>query len=479
VSGRLSASLRAHPVLGLTAACGTLAAWTLRFPAVVNYDPLNWLMWGREILHGSLDTTGGTVWKPFPMLVTTPLALAGPAAAAGAWLWFTRTAALLALAGAARLGTRLGGVAGGILAAALLAALPDAVTWFWTGTSEWPLAAAVVWGADAGVAGRRRPALLLVTAATLIRPEAYPFLLLAAWWARRQARGSAVLGPLLVAAVPLLWVLPEWVGAGSPLAGDQRVLASPGAAAVREAAQPWRLVLDRFGTLAGTPTLALAAVVVALDALRRRPATLLLGAAAGASVAGLIVMAQAGYPAESRFLVPAAALTFVLAGVAVERLAAGLGPAALPVKAGTVALVGVLALAPAASARLERQVGGLRRGVAIATQLDAVVQRAGGAARVRACGRPQTYAFAVPLVRWTLDLADHPARAAGTVLLRQRVRLRYLPAPAAMPRTRRILRVRWWELREACAPARATKATLRASRGRAPRVGPSGAARAG
>jgi hypothetical protein len=54
---------------------------TLAFPAAVNYDALNWLMWGRELLHGWLDTAAGTVWRPLPIVDHLPLALTGPAAA--------------------------------------------------------------------------------------------------------------------------------------------------------------------------------------------------------------------------------------------------------------------------------------------------------------------------------------------------------------------------------------------------------------
>ena len=44
----------------LLAACLALAALSLLLPSQPSYDPFAWLVWGREIAHGSLDTTGGS-----------------------------------------------------------------------------------------------------------------------------------------------------------------------------------------------------------------------------------------------------------------------------------------------------------------------------------------------------------------------------------------------------------------------------------
>src|SRR5437879_5412199 len=48
-----------------------LAAASLLVSAAVSYDPWAWLIWGRQVIHLSLVTTGGPTWKPFPVLFTT------------------------------------------------------------------------------------------------------------------------------------------------------------------------------------------------------------------------------------------------------------------------------------------------------------------------------------------------------------------------------------------------------------------------
>ncbi|CAA9488976.1 MAG: hypothetical protein AVDCRST_MAG30-1224, partial [uncultured Solirubrobacteraceae bacterium] len=84
----------------LIAACLAAAALSLLAPWALAFDPYAWLVWGREIAGGTLDTSAGPSWKPLPVLVTTPLSLAG-GAAPEAWLVVARAGALLGLAGAA------------------------------------------------------------------------------------------------------------------------------------------------------------------------------------------------------------------------------------------------------------------------------------------------------------------------------------------------------------------------------------------
>jgi len=115
---------RAVPRAGLAAvvaACLALALLSLAAPTTPTYDPWAWLIWGREILHLSLDTRFGPSWKPLPVLITTVFGLAGGAAPA-LWVAVARAGGLVALALAYRVARRLGGgVAGGLLAAACLA----------------------------------------------------------------------------------------------------------------------------------------------------------------------------------------------------------------------------------------------------------------------------------------------------------------------------------------------------------------------
>src|SRR3954469_3429576 len=90
-------------------ACLTVAAASLVLPSAPTYDPYAWLIWGRELAHLQLDTTGaGTAWKPLPALVDALLAPFGSAAVDG-WLLIARAGALFAVVMAYRLASRIAG----------------------------------------------------------------------------------------------------------------------------------------------------------------------------------------------------------------------------------------------------------------------------------------------------------------------------------------------------------------------------------
>nr|MDQ3725582.1 hypothetical protein [Actinomycetota bacterium] len=67
-----------------------LAAASLALPFYPVYDPWAWLVWGRELVHGGLETAAGPSWKPLPVLTCAPLSLLGDAGPK-AWLLIART----------------------------------------------------------------------------------------------------------------------------------------------------------------------------------------------------------------------------------------------------------------------------------------------------------------------------------------------------------------------------------------------------
>jgi hypothetical protein len=75
------------------AVCLAVAGASLALRAGPQYDPFGWLIWGRELLHGRLDTLWYPSWKPLPVLVTAPAALAGHGALP-LWLVVSRAVAL-------------------------------------------------------------------------------------------------------------------------------------------------------------------------------------------------------------------------------------------------------------------------------------------------------------------------------------------------------------------------------------------------
>ena len=126
----------------LVVAALVVSALSLLRPYALAFDPMAWMVWGREVGRLTLDTSSGPSWKPFPVLFTTPLALFG-APGPALWLIVARAGGLLALAGVFTLSSRLAGRWAGAAAVAVMALSP---WWLFNtalGNSEGLLAAAV------------------------------------------------------------------------------------------------------------------------------------------------------------------------------------------------------------------------------------------------------------------------------------------------------------------------------------------------
>src|SRR3954469_1037713 len=114
-----------YPLLIAAAICLALGVASLAAPSGATYDPYAWLIWGRDLAHLNLVTSGtGTSWKPLPAIVDALLSPLGGGAAAG-WLAVARAGALFAVVMAFRLAWRLAPrgwllVAGAVAAATLL-----------------------------------------------------------------------------------------------------------------------------------------------------------------------------------------------------------------------------------------------------------------------------------------------------------------------------------------------------------------------
>jgi hypothetical protein len=393
---------------GLAAACLALAAVSLLLPWALAFDPWAWLVWGREVGRLELDTAGGPSWKPLPVVATTVLALADGAAPA-LWLVLARAGGLLALAGAAVLAGRLAGPVAAVAAAAAMA-LSD--WWLFNtalGNSEGLLAAAVLWAVLAQLAGRHRVALLLLLGAALLRPEAWPFLGGYALWLWRTGRERL---PLLTAAllpVPLLWFGPDVLGAGGALGASDaaRGTASPQSAV--NADFPALEVLLDFAELLTLPALLAAAAGVALGGTIEKR----LAAAALGWVALVAVMTQAGYAGNPRYNVAAAAVGCVLAGVGVARMSSRAPIRSIRRHSWILAAAlaaGVLAFT---AGDLSDQLGELGDRADRRTDLDALVDEAGGAEAVRDCAPARTNQPMKAMLAWRVDvsmehLADPP-----------------------------------------------------------------------
>jgi hypothetical protein len=382
----------------LLAACLALAALSLLLPSEPSYDPFAWLVWGREIAHGHLDTTGGSSWKPLPVVFTilfAPFSRVDGTIPVALWMVVGRTGALLALALAFRLVSRLAGAGvtgaiGGVVSAAALFTLPD---WFQFAAhgSEAPWAIALMlWAIERHLDGRRDHAFVLGVLACLLRPELVPFLgvyTIWLWWAEPRLR-LLVVGSALVSAAA--WLVPEWIGAGNPLDGARQATGEPIWSLSRED-RPWLAALDLAHDHAGlfVEVLALAAVVWALSA--RRLAPLLLATVVVAEAALFAVMTQAGFSGNPRYVLPALALTCVLAGVGAARIlvAAGRLTARPSPAVGAAAAVLALLAVPFTTERadrMEREVRQVGVRMDLHRDLAVAVDRLGGPVAVSALG---------------------------------------------------------------------------------------------
>jgi hypothetical protein len=308
-----------------------LAAASLALPYFPVYDPWAWLVWGRGLFEGGLETGAGPSWKPLPVLIDVPLSLLGDAAPK-AWLLVARTGWLLAPLLAGLLVWRLSGAetgrwrwVGAAVAAGSVALTGDAFTpplrQFTGGLSE-PLLVALVLGAIwAALDERPGVALGLGTAAALLRPECWPFLALFAYFSTREHPSLRAAAIVVAVLIPVAWFVPDVVGAGTPLEGSETARATD--------FEP----LDFFEVWGRALIAPLAAVWIGLALLLWRErgeldrplAILLTGAASWVLL--VAVMAIGGFAGLPRFLAPATAVVAILGGVGIARAAAGCGRA--------------------------------------------------------------------------------------------------------------------------------------------------------
>jgi hypothetical protein len=406
----------------LVLGCLALAALSLIGPNQPTYDPLAWIIWGRETLHLDLVTSNGPSWKPLPWLFTTPFALAG-SAAPQLWLVVARGGGLLAFAMAYRLATRLefggrpaGAIAGAIAAASLLLA-DQFVRNFALGNSEGLLVALCLWAVERHLDHRRRDAFALLCAAALLRPEVWPFwalygvwMVVGAWRARvpRLELGLLVGGALVLA---VLWFVPEYFGSGDFLRAAARARqANPDSAAY--AAVPFVEVFRRSYYILTPPVYAgaILAVLAAAAAWRRdRGGILRVSLAAGATALMIVVaaMTQAGFAGNLRYVALPASVVCVLAGVG------WVDAVRWVLRRGHVvpALALVIAVAFVWAPWVRSDWHGVtvtwdqvRRDSAGDGDLPNAIAAAGGAAAIRRCGPVYTGPFHTPAVAWALGL---------------------------------------------------------------------------
>lgn len=434
-AGRLSVSAAvAGSVWTMVLACLALAGLSLLLPSQPTYDPWAWLIWGRDVIHLDLVTTQGPSWKPLPVLFTAPFALLGDPAAPDLWLVVARAGGLLALAMAYRLASRLAGPWAGAIAVLALFMSDEYVRNFARGNSEGLLVAFVLWGVERHLDGRHRDAFLLGFAASLLRPEIWPFFgLYGLWLGWQEPRRRPLVGACFVGAVAL-WFLPEWWGSGDPLRAANRALQpTPDSAAFADI--PFLEVLHRSAGVLAPPVLAGAALAIYRGMRlwrreRRGGLRLTFAAVAGVLLLAVAAMTQAGFAGNLRYVALPAALVCVLAGAGwVELLRTTRRRHGGRVAAGAIAAI-VVASAPFA-ALAGKEFGEKWDLVAfeagVYETLPRAIEIAGGRDRVLACGSITTGPFDTQALAWHLHVHSERMRFTaippGTVFAPKRSRL--------------------------------------------------------
>ena len=391
------------------AGCLVAAALSLLLGGRPTYDPWAWIIWGREITEGNLDTRSGPSWKPLPMLFTVPFALAGDDAAPGLWLVVARAGGLLALAMVFRLGARLAGPVAGVVAVAGVFFSEGFVRHAARGFSEGLLVGLVLLAVDRHLAGQRWAAFTAGLGAALLRPEVWPFWgLYGLWLGWTDPRARALVGAGF-AAIPLGWFLPEYLGSGNPLRAAARAL-EPNLNSPAFADRPFLAVLDSSQSVLGAPiyVAALAGVFVLLGHRRRGSNApeddLLVMLACGAVLLmiGVGLMTEAGFAGNLRYVVLPAALLCLLAGAGVVGVLRALPTRAVAALAGVAMMA---AAAPQAQAELDRfrfEMREVRSEDDFERRLRKTIGLVGGPAAVTSCGGVFTSRFQVPAVAWHL-----------------------------------------------------------------------------
>jgi hypothetical protein len=402
----------------VVAACFALAALSLLLPSQPTYDPWAWLQWGREITFLELDTRNGPSWKPLPVAFTVlfaPLGELGDGVPPALWLLTARAAALLALVLCFRVAWRLAGpdrrvaAGAGVVAAAALLLSPSWLRYMAHG-NEVPIAVAfMLAGVDRHLDGARGHAVVLGFLACLLRPEVFPFLAgyAALAWRVEPAAQRLIIG--LGFALPALWLVPEWIGSGDALGAARQARSEPSWSLSLEE-RPWLAVLDRWHGMAGVPLEAGALIGLAFALRRRERVSLALGALAISWLALIVLMTQAGFSGNGRYLLPPLVIASLLAGCGAARtvaLAAQLGArlagslqglqlrGAVRLGGPIGAMLATALLSVAISPFLDRRLDGFRDQAAsvapladLHQELAMAVDRVGGADAVTPYGAP-------------------------------------------------------------------------------------------
>ena len=301
--------------------------WAVWRHGFANYDTLYALVWGREIAHGQRPQyKGPLVPTPHPLVealgfVLSPLNTG--AATVAVVIAFFALGALGYLV--YTLGALWFGRAAGLLAAAIVLTREPVLSYGSRAYADLPYVALVLWAVLIEVRRPRAgwPVLAPLAAAGLLRPEAWAFsgaYVVWLWWGledRRNPRPLAV--PIAIAATaPVLWIVSDAVIAHDPLwsltgtRDNTKALERATGLGHVPTTMPRRL-----GEILREPVLfgAAGGGILSLWWLRSRAAV---PAAVGfVAIGAFIVLAGAGLPIVTRYLILPASILAIFCAAAV------------------------------------------------------------------------------------------------------------------------------------------------------------------
>lgn len=417
-------------------ACVGVAALSMAWSAELEYDPWTWLVWARESAHWDLVTSGGPAWKPLPVAVDALLVPLGSAAPT-AWSFLVRVAGLVTLVAAGRLAALLAGpralaaalaVVGTALSSQLLLGLVP------LGYSEPVLAALLLFAGEAVVRRRPTTAVGLLLAASLVRPETWPLLILAAAWLlrrRRSAWPAVVAGPVAglvtgLVGLALAWYLPDYLSSGEFARSTRRAAIPTEGGALLGPHPALTVVLQALRTPAPPWVTAFGATVLALLARawppgRRRALAVIAAATTAWALVVVGLVAAGGSSGDTRYLigwtVGVPVVGAVGAAEALCALVARFQRHRLP-RPLAIGLTACLAVGSAGACvprlqGLQHDLAGVRAHSNSYRALYATVRAAGGPSAVRACGTGKSIGIGalvgtephhVPVLAWKLDV---------------------------------------------------------------------------
>jgi len=398
-------------------------------PALVGYDGMYSLVWGRDLAEGRLpDFTAPTAPTPHPLanLVAAPLSLLGEHA-----LTVLTALSFVAFAAAALaafdFGRSLLAAPVGALFAALLLTRDHLIFATLQSLVDIPFIALVLSAAalEARKLGRGTAVLTLLILAGLLRPEGWLLSGGYALWLAYRSEGGRARATVLVAgaAAPLIWCVFDLAVTGDPfysLHGTQELaerLARPrgfGTSLTSTSAylgyvvrQPW-LIAGIFGLVVGARVFASQSIL---------PLAILV-----CGLGSFVALGVAHLPLLTRYLLlPAVTLCYFAAVAGLGWLVYrdhGWGRRAWMAAAGALAIAGLIG-APRQVERIDNVTAAARTRIELQDRLQDLV--AGAAAEPVLARCAQIYAsssLAVPLVIYATGRPAAVVRSVGTVLPR-------------------------------------------------------------